>query len=142
MPRLSKISRSFLSHKATLPLFRGGVLFPKETGSPRARSLPQAFPPLSTLGAVLCACSKLGLGPKPTLTRDEYSRGHLGFWGEAMDHRVLGRTGLGVSRVGFGCGVVGGLMISGEHDERVHAVAVAEALSRRRSRAGIQGWGR
>ncbi len=42
-----------------------------------------------------------------------------------MDYRVLGKTGLRVSILGFGCGNVGGLMIRGEPRNRVHAVARA-----------------
>src|SRR5207249_2774968 len=32
---------------------------------------------------------------------------------EAMDYRPLGRTGLTVSMLGFGCGAVGGLLVRG-----------------------------
>jgi len=42
-----------------------------------------------------------------------------------MDYRDLGRTGLRVSMLGFGCGNVGGLIIRGTHGERVHAVSRA-----------------
>ena len=42
-----------------------------------------------------------------------------------MDYRVLGRTGLGVSLLGFGCGNVGGLMIRGAPADRERAVARA-----------------
>ena len=45
-----------------------------------------------------------------------------------MDYRVLGRTGLGVSQLGFGCGNVGGLMIRGRPEERLRAVATAISL--------------
>jgi aryl-alcohol dehydrogenase-like predicted oxidoreductase len=45
-----------------------------------------------------------------------------------MDYRVLGSTGLEVSQIGFGCGNVGGLMIRGEPEERVRAVARAMEL--------------
>lgn len=44
-----------------------------------------------------------------------------------MDYRVLGKTGLRVSVLGFGCGNVGGLMIRGELGDRVRAVAWAIA---------------
>jgi aryl-alcohol dehydrogenase-like predicted oxidoreductase len=39
-----------------------------------------------------------------------------------MDYRILGRTGIKVSEIGFGCGNVGGLMIRGSEYERVEAV--------------------
>lgn len=42
-----------------------------------------------------------------------------------MEYRVLGRTGLGVSVLGFGCGDVGGLMVRGAPVERERAVARA-----------------
>ncbi len=42
-----------------------------------------------------------------------------------MEYRELGRTGLRVSMLGFGCGNVGGLIIRGAHQDRVHAVARA-----------------
>ena len=42
-----------------------------------------------------------------------------------MEHRPLGRTGLQVSMLGFGCGNVGGLIIRGTHQDRVRAVARA-----------------
>ena len=45
-----------------------------------------------------------------------------------MDQRQLGRTGLMVSEVGFGCGDVGGLMTLGEPGTRVRAVARAMDL--------------
>ena len=45
-----------------------------------------------------------------------------------MEYRVLGSTGLEVSQIGFGCGNVGGLMIRGEPEERVRAVARAIEL--------------
>jgi L-galactose dehydrogenase/L-glyceraldehyde 3-phosphate reductase len=45
-----------------------------------------------------------------------------------MEYRVLGRTGLKVSEIGFGCGSVGGLMIRGKHEEQVEAVRLALSL--------------
>ena len=45
-----------------------------------------------------------------------------------MEYRVLGRTGLRVSQVGFGCGDVGGLMVRGEAADRVRAVAAAQSM--------------
>src|SRR5262245_13686162 len=42
-----------------------------------------------------------------------------------MNYRVLGRTNLRVSVLGFGCGAVGGLMIHGSRAERARAVARA-----------------
>jgi L-galactose dehydrogenase/L-glyceraldehyde 3-phosphate reductase len=42
-----------------------------------------------------------------------------------MDYRTLGRTGLSVGTLGFGCGNVGGLMIRGTPAERERAVARA-----------------
>jgi aryl-alcohol dehydrogenase-like predicted oxidoreductase len=42
-----------------------------------------------------------------------------------MEYRDLGRTGLRVSMLGFGCGNVGGLIIRGAHQERVQAVCRA-----------------
>jgi L-galactose dehydrogenase/L-glyceraldehyde 3-phosphate reductase len=40
----------------------------------------------------------------------------------------MGRTGLNVSEVGFGCGNIGGLMIRGSHKEQVEAVELALSL--------------
>ena len=42
-----------------------------------------------------------------------------------MEYRELGRTGLHVSMLGFGCGNVGGLIIRGAHPDRVRGVARA-----------------
>ncbi|MBI1737229.1 MAG: aldo/keto reductase [Candidatus Rokubacteria bacterium] len=45
-----------------------------------------------------------------------------------MESRALGRTGLSVSALGFGCGNVGGLMVRGAPREREQAVARAMEL--------------
>lgn len=44
---------------------------------------------------------------------------------DAMEYRTLGRTGLKVSVLGFGCGDVGGLIVRGSPAERERAVARA-----------------
>lgn len=45
-----------------------------------------------------------------------------------MEYRTLGRTGLMVSALGFGCGSVGGLMVRGDRAEMVRAVSRAIEL--------------
>ena len=45
-----------------------------------------------------------------------------------MNYRQLGRTGLKVSEIGFGCGNVGGLIVRGDAQERVRTVARAIEL--------------
>ena len=46
----------------------------------------------------------------------------------AMEYGVLGRTGLRISRLGFGCGNVGGLMVRGTPADQERAVARAVDL--------------
>ena len=45
-----------------------------------------------------------------------------------MDYRMLGRTGIRVPNVGFGCGNVGGVMIRGTHEQQISAVQHALSL--------------
>ncbi|HKF17357.1 MAG TPA: aldo/keto reductase [Candidatus Dormibacteraeota bacterium] len=42
-----------------------------------------------------------------------------------METRSLGRTGIEVSVLGFGCGAVGGLMVRGDQNEQVRSIARA-----------------
>src|ERR1700746_1864075 len=44
-----------------------------------------------------------------------------------METRTLGRTGLAVSTLGFGCGAVGGLMVRGHPADQERAIARAIA---------------
>ena len=45
-----------------------------------------------------------------------------------MEYRILGKTGLRVSEIGFGCGNVGGLMVRGTEKEQLEAVELALKL--------------
>jgi aryl-alcohol dehydrogenase-like predicted oxidoreductase len=45
-----------------------------------------------------------------------------------MRYRTLGRTGLRISEIGFGCGNVGGLMVRGQRGEQLQAVRRALEL--------------
>src|SRR5216684_4943280 len=45
-----------------------------------------------------------------------------------METRTLGKTGLKVSLLGFGCGAVGGLMVRGEQADQERAIARALEL--------------
>src|SRR5919198_4399351 len=42
-----------------------------------------------------------------------------------MELRMLGRTGLRVSALGFGCGAIGGLMVKGDPAEQRRSIARA-----------------
>lgn len=42
-----------------------------------------------------------------------------------MEYRTLGRTGLRISALGFGCGAVGGLLVRGDYAEMLRTVARA-----------------
>ena len=45
-----------------------------------------------------------------------------------MDYRMLGKTGIRVPNIGFGCGNVGGVMIRGTHEQQISAVQHALSL--------------
>ncbi len=45
-----------------------------------------------------------------------------------VEYRILGKTGVKVSEIGFGCGNVGGLMIRGSYQEQLEAVNLALKL--------------
>lgn len=67
----------------------------------------------------------------PPLRRNGEVRGPAPTGAERMlssrpvEARPLGQTGLSVSRLGFGCGAVGGLMVRGDPNEQARAVARA-----------------
>src|SRR5262245_5752229 len=42
-----------------------------------------------------------------------------------VERRSLGRTGIEISAIGFGCGAVGGLMVRGDHSQQVRSIARA-----------------
>ena len=45
-----------------------------------------------------------------------------------MNYRQLGKTGLDVSELGFGCGAVGGILVRGDRQEMLRTVARAIEL--------------
>jgi len=45
-----------------------------------------------------------------------------------VKYRMLGRTGLKISEIGFGCGNIGGMMVRGGHEDQVRAVRQAVEL--------------
>jgi aryl-alcohol dehydrogenase-like predicted oxidoreductase len=45
-----------------------------------------------------------------------------------MKYKILGKTGLKVSEIGFGCGAIGGLMIRAPLEEKLSAVKRAIEL--------------
>src|SRR5262249_35023415 len=61
-----------------------------------------------------------GLGPRRPRRTQQRRR--------IVNYRTLGKTGLRVSALGFGCGNVGGLMVRGAPAERERAVARALEL--------------
>lgn len=63
---------------------------------------------------------KIGLLLKPSIVVND--------GGASVKYRVLGRTGLQVSEIGFGCGNVGGLMVRAPLEERISAVRRALEL--------------
>jgi L-galactose dehydrogenase/L-glyceraldehyde 3-phosphate reductase len=54
---------------------------------------------------------------------------NLGIEGKtSMETRIFGRTGLGLSALGFGCGAVGGLMVRGDPRDQERTIARAIAV--------------
>jgi aryl-alcohol dehydrogenase-like predicted oxidoreductase len=60
-----------------------------------------------------------------TYTRRQVNQFGSNKRGGTVNYRPLGRTGLQVSELGFGCGAVGGLLVRGDYPEMVRAVARA-----------------